>query len=32
MFIECWIVDLGNARDQLGIYVPVTARRLLGRL
>ena len=32
MFIGCWIFELESSGDQLGIYVPVTARRLLGRL
>ena len=29
---EGWIVEVGNARDQPGIYVPVTKRCLLGCL
>ena len=27
-----WIVELESSSDQPGIYVPVTTRRLLGRL
>ena len=32
LYIEYWIVKLGNACDQPGIYVPVTTCRLLGCL